>query len=276
MNHETSKHDGDFAPLSLGKVHFKIEGAGTPLLMMHGATVGLWEFEPILPYLHQQGFQTIRFDLYGHGISGRPACRFTTALFVQQISELLEYLALSPTVLCLGHSMGAAILASAISQGTLNPKQVALIAPLLCHEQRIRLRQLLITPVLGHLVMQILGRSILSPRRCHRLKAAGRQELISSYKQQVALAGYWRSLRALIRDGALSDQSAHYRALSRDASPDILLLWGTSDSVITAADIAGIRALLPDHAYRQLPGMAHNLLLTHPDVVSRELIDFLK
>lgn len=275
QNLKLLKRDGEFASLSSGRVHYKVEGEGKTLLMVHGATVGLWEFEPLLPYLHEQGFRTVRFDLYGHGISDRPKRRLTTALFVQQLRELLDYLSLPSATSCLGHSMGAAILASAISGNVLGPTHVALIAPLLCHEQRIRWRHLLNAPVVGPFMMQLLGRLVLSPRRRYRLRAAGCHELVSHYEQQLGKNGYWRSLRALIRDGALADQSVHYSGLNRNPIPEFLLLWGELDPVVSAADIAGIRALMPDHDYRQMPGMAHNLLLTHPDAVCRELAGFL-
>ncbi len=60
---------GQFIELSEGRTYRRREGAtdGVPLVPVHGATVPSWEFDCVAPPLLRAGFQTLRFDLYGHG-----------------------------------------------------------------------------------------------------------------------------------------------------------------------------------------------------------------
>src|SRR5262245_51336182 len=83
---------GQYVPLGGGVTHFRLEGpqTGVPLVLVHGATVPLWEFDRLAPELHAAGFRTLRFDLFGHGLSDRPACDYTLELFAKQTLELVE------------------------------------------------------------------------------------------------------------------------------------------------------------------------------------------
>lgn len=265
-----------FVELSQGAVHYKLEGCGQPLLLIHGATVGLWEFDPLVPYLHDCGYQTLRLDLYGHGLSDRPDCRFDLALFVDQISELLSALEFPSTAHVLGHSMGAAVLSALLGRGDYQFGRAVLAAPLLRHDHRIRLRPLLARPWLGGALMGALGPMLLSPRRKRRLRTAGCETLISAYQAQVAKPGYWRSFRRLVSDGALGDHGHYYAALASASPRELLLLWGEQDSVIPSQDISEIRARLPSHEYQKFADMAHNLFLTHPERLARHIDSFFK
>ena len=266
---------GHFAFLPQGETHYCIEGEGQPLVLIHGATVGLWEYDLLVPHLHAAGYQTIRYDLYGHGISARPRGPYTLELYRQQLLDLLDILALDQPPLFVGHSMGAAILAAALGQNSIPKTRAVLLAPLLEHASRIALRPLLKTPVLGELLIQTLGRAILSERRKQRLRQIGLDALIPKYLQQIEKSGHWRSMRRVICDGALDDQMARYLGLAQ-SEHQLALLWGEDDAIITAADIAGIRAALGEHRYESFRGMAHNFLLTHPQLLAQAICIHLK
>lgn len=270
-----------FLRLSQGQVHYKIEGpsgkGARPLVLVHGATVGLWEFEPILPYLHAAGFQTIRFDLYGHGLSERPRQPFTLQWFVEQFHEFIAHLKLPQPWYCLGHSMGGAICSAALSSSEFSHKPpLVLVAPLLRHEHRIKARPLLKLPFVGRAIIEVLGPLVLSPRRHRRLREAQCQYLAPYYQAQLAKAGYWRSLQALICDGALADHQSHYQALAHtELAKPPLLIWGQQDTIISAEDIASIRQLIGPHRYQSHTELAHNLLLTHPALLAKQIAEHL-
>lgn len=63
-----------YARLSDGRCHYRIDASSTgrPLLLIHGATMGCWQFDRVVPHLAAAGLRAIRLDLYGHGYSDRP------------------------------------------------------------------------------------------------------------------------------------------------------------------------------------------------------------
>ena len=70
--------DGRFLPLPSGLTYLVDEGqdqTGT-IVLVHGATVPHWEFDRLVPHLRAAGLRVVRFDLYGHGLSDRPAVEY--------------------------------------------------------------------------------------------------------------------------------------------------------------------------------------------------------
>jgi pimeloyl-ACP methyl ester carboxylesterase len=48
------------------KIHLKISGEGSPLIMLHGWTSSHQEWFPFLPFLHER-HRVYRWDARGHG-----------------------------------------------------------------------------------------------------------------------------------------------------------------------------------------------------------------
>src|SRR5215510_2869484 len=88
----TATAAGEFLRLTDGLTHWLREGPaeGEPVILVHGATVPSWEFDPLVPLLLRAGFQTLRFDLYGHGASDRPHGHYSFELFERQLVEVVE------------------------------------------------------------------------------------------------------------------------------------------------------------------------------------------
>ena len=103
----------EYATLSDGVCHYRVDGpaSGKPLLLIHGATVPAWQFDRVVPFFNQAGLRTVRFDLFGHGYSERPATAHNLALYLRQALELIEFLNIKEEFHLLGHSLGSAIAA---------------------------------------------------------------------------------------------------------------------------------------------------------------------
>lgn len=268
-------HGGQCVELGDGVTHYRLEGPADalPLVLVHGATVPLWEFDFLVPELVRAGFRTLRFDLYGHGLSDRPAVDYTLELFERQTLELLEAVGFPQPAAILGHSLGAAVASAIAARQPARVDRLVLVAPMLDFNATSAWSRLFRVPAVGNLVMSLFGVRALVRRRRRRYALIGQPQLADLFVEQVSFAGFGRALLSMIRAETLGDQAPRYAAL-RELGLDVLLISGGADAVIPAADIARVRALVGRHEGLDLPSAAHNLLLTHPAQVAEALRAF--
>jgi pimeloyl-ACP methyl ester carboxylesterase len=241
-----------------------------PLVLVHGATVPHWAFDLLAPRLHAASARTLRFDLFGHGLSDRPKIEYSLDLFARQTIELIETTGHARPAIILGHSVGAAIAAHA---AVLRPDlidRVALVAPMLNFGATTHWGRWFRVPGLGEALMKFVGVPLLMRRRRKRYTAIGQPHLIGRFADEVSYAGFWQALLSMVRSETLGDQSARYAAL-RDSARDVLVISATNDTVIPARDVARICGLIEKCGHVEIDGAEHNLLLTHSAEVAAAL-----
>ena len=268
-------HGGQCVELRDGVTHYRVEGphAAPPLILVHGATVPLWEFDFLVPELSSAGFRTLRFDLYGHGLSDRPAVRYTLDLFVRQTLELLDAVAFPRPATILGHSLGAAVASAVAVRQPTSIDRLVLVAPMLDFNATSAWSRLFKLPAAGELAMRLFGVRALVRRRRARYARIGRPQLTELFIEQTSFTGFGRALVSMIRAETLGDQASRYAALPALAR-DVLVISGGADAVIPAADIARVRELVGLHEHFDLASAEHNLLLTHSAEVAAALRAF--
>jgi pimeloyl-ACP methyl ester carboxylesterase len=267
---------GNYTQLSDGVTHWRREGPadGVPMVLVHGATVPCWEFDPLVPLLSAAGFQTLRFDLYGHGSSDRPPGDYNLERFMRQTIEVVEATEFPGPTIFLGHSFGAAIVAAVAAARPECVAGLVLVAPMLDFNASNRWAKVLGFPGVGKLAMRFFGAPALIRRRRRRYEHIGQSHLTQRFIEQVADGGFARGLSSMIRTAALGDQSSRYLAL-RDIDPRVLVIAGEDDTIIPAEDVARVRSLLPLHSHASITRAEHNILLTHADTVAATLVKWL-
>jgi pimeloyl-ACP methyl ester carboxylesterase len=268
-------HGGQCVELGDGVTHYRLEGPpdATPLILVHGATVPLWEFDLLVPELLRAGFKTLRFDLYGHGLSDRPAVEYTLELFVRQTLELLAAVDFPRPALALGHSLGAAIASAVATRRREWIARLVLVAPMLDFNATSAWSRLFKVPAAGEVVMGLFGVRALVRRRRERYTRIGQPRLVDLFVEQVSFAGFGRALLSMIRAETLGDQAPRYAAL-RGLARDVLVISGGADAVIPREDIGRVRGLIGPHEDLELAGAEHNLLLTRSAEVAAALRAF--
>ena len=86
--------------------HVRVEGAGRPLVLVHGVGMDLTMWDPLAARLTD--FQLIRYDMIGHGSSPKPAGPYHLKDYVDQLLRLAHALQLKEFDL-LGFSMGGLV-----------------------------------------------------------------------------------------------------------------------------------------------------------------------
>ena len=266
---------GEYVELTDGTTHFRLEGPedGVPLLMLHGATVPLWEFELLAPLLTAAGFRVLRFDFYGHGFSDRPRIPHTIELFARQTLDLLNAVGFPRRAAVLGHSVGAVVAAALTAERPERVDRLVLMAPMLDFSATSRWSAWLDVPVLGELLMRFVAVPLLMRRRRIRYAEMGYPQLTARFREQISYAGFWQALLSMHRTQTLGDQRRRYRALG-ESGRDVLIVWGSLDRVTPRADIAAVRSLLPGHRYLEVAGAQHSVPLTHSPAVAAAIGEF--
>ncbi len=265
-----------FIELRDGPCHYRLDGppAGPCVLMVHGATIAHWEFDRLAPYLHAAGWRTLRPDLYGHGYSARPRTAYTHSLFVRQLMDLLDALAISSPLALVGHSLGGAVAARLVAAAPSRFTRIVMGAPLIDYEENVPSSRLLHCPVLGELLVHAYVIPMLKRRRARRYQPIEDGRFVGKFRRQLALPGFPRALLSMFRHHALGDQADAYEALRRCGLP-MLVLRGEEDPVCTAAQIERLRDWLPDASVTSLPGTGHAMMLSDPARVAPLILSFL-
>lgn len=89
------------------KLHYKVSGAGEPVLFIHGLGSSADDWEMQAPFFSKQ-FRTIAFDLRGHGQSQKPKGPYSMSLFAKDAAELIKSLGVG-SVHTVGISLGGMI-----------------------------------------------------------------------------------------------------------------------------------------------------------------------
>ena len=95
--------ESGFAPVPSGAIHYRVEGSGPALVLLHGGGQDLSMWDALVPRL-LPGRRVVRWDAPGHGASTAPAQ--PTAETADELLRLLDHLRIDRATL-VGFSMGA-------------------------------------------------------------------------------------------------------------------------------------------------------------------------
>jgi pimeloyl-ACP methyl ester carboxylesterase len=94
------------------------------------------------------------------------------------------------------------------------------------------------------------------------------------YRVQMQYKGWKRAILSSIRNTVRIEALAEYQAVNRKGLP-MLLLWGTQDQTIPAADIELLRSIIPGIEFYAIDSAGHLPHYEQPQTVNPILIDFL-
>ena len=256
-------------------LHTRVFEAGDPgnpaVVLIHGATVAAWEFNPLIEELLKRGFYCLSYDLFGHGLSSKPYWQLDKTLLVKQACEVTEQLLPEQSFTLLGHSLGGAIASELATLNASKVDRLILLAPMLNFLKTSPVARLLGRPVFGRLLMYGVGRQYLRQRRHKRLDKMHLPELKKQYDEAYYAKGYWQSMLSLFQSNALGCQRSTYLQLSQQ---EILtqILWGQQDKVIPEIHVRQIDKILSENPLHQqtlyLSDAEHNFVLTQARRIS--------
>jgi len=266
---------GTYVTLPHGVTHYELAGpeSGRLVLLIHGLTIPLWTWDPQMDALHSAGLRTLRYDMYGRGYSDRPRVRYDRALFVRQIADLLDTLAVRSPVDIVGTSLGAGIGVTFAAQNPHRVRRVVWLSPLVnVSTAQVRLFRL---PLLGELLMRFAGMPFYTRRAIHFYRShPQRERYVARYLEQISYKGFEYCGLSEARADIAGDYRDAYRAFGATGKAS-MLIYGADDHEFSPESVTEARQLLVNCESHTIPGVGHGVeLQLHPEV-TRRLVAFL-
>lgn len=267
-----SNAPGKFVRLSKGYTHYESAGtkSGPTVLFIHGFSVPYYMWDHNFKVLAQAGLRVIRYDLYGRGLSDRPKAIYNQELFVNQIRELLDALAITEPIHIIATSMGGAIAAAFTATYPDRVDQIVLIDPLFEKWQIGLLR----VPLIGEWLMK---NSFLPAAPQQQLKDFFQPEKFQYwtdlFKEQMQFDGFGAALLSTLRHFISKDPTPNYEAIARYQKP-VLLLWGTADQTTPPSGAKKLHQVMHPE-FHWIDQAGHLPHYEQPEIVNSHLLSFL-
>jgi pimeloyl-ACP methyl ester carboxylesterase len=235
-------------------IHYTVEGAGPPLLMLHGATSTAEEDWSAQRPLFRKAFRLHLIDARGHGLT-RWDVRdgFDRDMLVDDLLGFADALGLA-TFHLVGFSMGAM---TALTFATRFPE---------------RLRTAIICGIdIQHEPRSSVARRLMDPERILREEPEWAEQLESRHAAQGE--GAWQRLLPAIAQDVARQEQITFTELRRARMP-ILLVYGDRDVFVPADHAVAIYRQLPDARLLIAPDSPHQVMVSQPALFNQAAGNF--
>lgn len=245
----------------------KSEGEGSPVLMLHGVGSALDSFDAMSDGLVARGHRTLRYDLRGHGESGKPPGPYRLQDFIDDATDVLDHAGVDRADL-VGFSFGGMIAQAVAIACPQRVRRLVLISSVAARtpEEKQRMRDRadqLETRGFGGIAEAALERWFTPQFReshpevvQHRIERARNNDPV----------GYSAAYRVF----AESDIDA---PLAEIAAPT-LVMTGEHDQGSSPRMARLIHERVANSRLRILDGLRHNVIAEAPDLLLREIDEF--
>ncbi|NTX17306.1 alpha/beta hydrolase [Myxococcus sp. CA056] len=268
---------GRFIALSDGQTHYLLDGpeGGSAVVLIPGATLPLFIWEPLVEPLVRAGHRVLRYDLFGRGYSDRPKVRYGPELYERQLTELLAALGLHAPVHLVGLAFGGLLAVQYVDRNPERVRSLCLIEPDGFGTKLSLGVRLMHVPVLGEALFAVMGERQLRAR----LPGYSRRpelipELEARFLPSTRIAGFGHALLSTLRHMAIHTAAPVFHRVARRHIPT-LLLWGRDDRITPLHIAEEVHAALPHAEFHIIDDAGHLPHYERPAAVAPLLTEFL-
>lgn len=269
---------GEFVELPLGRVHYQSGGPpdAPAIVLIHGFSTPYFIWDPTYDALLEAGFHVVRYDLYGRGYSDRPHLRYDRDLFVRQLHDLVDGLALQGPLNLVGLSMGGIIAADFTARFPARVRSLALLDPAGFPLGFSPALTLITIPLLGELLFNLIGNgTLLKNLAADFFVPQHVAHFFDQYRLQMRFKGFKRAILSTLRSGMLNDALPLYQAVGERGHP-VLLIWGRHDQTVPFKHSAEVLNAVPQTQFHPIDQAGHIPHFECPQVVNPLLIEFFR
>jgi pimeloyl-ACP methyl ester carboxylesterase len=259
-------------PVEGGEMHVEAQGAGEPVLLVHGIFASGYCWRHVASALARQ-YRVYTVDLLGFGQSDmHPEIDYSQSVQARRLHQLIESLGLQ-NVRLVGHSMGGEISMLAVLENATPFRQLVLVSadgfrPPFKRWQRTLLSGAWIAWFVRHRFNEkYFGRSTWLTVSDRHLFT---EEMVSAYCAPYHRAEFPEAVRRIVetREGGIAPERC------REIELPTLLLWGENDRVVPRRIGDQYHEHLPHAEYRLRPACGHMPMEEQPEWVIDELFRF--
>lgn len=266
---------GDTVLLRDRVTHYQLDDAPErPLLIcIHGWTTASYVWEPLRPFLQQEGYRVLPYDLYGRGYSDRPIADHTAAFFIRQLNGLLEHLNLNDQPFSVvGYSMGGAIATRFSYERMRQIKRLLLIAPAGMDVRAeefwriLRRNPRLLNPHVLTLLPPLLRRQFSKEAASYQHDPLVKK-VAKCQRRELEYRGYLPSLLSSLNGVLSTKMETEHRAIAKSAIP-VRAIFAEKDTTIPSASARRDFDLWQGSGKSTvIAGAGHGVLYTHRQAV---------
>jgi pimeloyl-ACP methyl ester carboxylesterase len=269
-----TKLGGSYIKLSDGVTHYQLKGppGAKTVVLVHGATVPMWNWDEQVQALTAAGFRVLRYEAFGRGYSDRPGVTYGQDLYRKQLRELLDKLGLSKPVDLIGLSLGGGTAVNFTARYPERVDKLVLISPLI---NNFKVPSFFNIPVLGEFLARLAGIRVITNRFVSLVENHPESEKYTRlFVEQTTYKGFQQSILSMLRNDAVEDYRPAYQIVGKQKR-DVLLIWGTGDTEITPQMIDDIKSFIPRLTFKPVKGVGHGIVFQKPQTVNRLILSFL-
>jgi pimeloyl-ACP methyl ester carboxylesterase len=270
---------GSFVQLPIGITHYELSNpeVENTVVLVHGFSTPYFIFDPTFDFLSQAGLRVLRYDLFGRGFSDRPETRYHITLFVRQLHDLLDALALTGPVSLVGLSMGGPITAAFAARFPERVKKLVLIDPTGVKRvfPLLALKAATI-PGLGETILNVIGNGgMVKNITSDFFDRTYTEHFQSRYLVQMQYKGFKQAILSTIRNGMLDPFMDDYQRIGKMGEP-VLLFWGRQDQTVPFHHSIDLREAIPQAKLHVIEDCGHIPHYEKPGEVNPILLQFLQ
>ena len=257
------------------------EGAGEPVLLLHGVPSSSFLFRKMLPELAAQGFRAVSFDFPGVGLSDKPKdIAYDWHALAKWVGRVVDTLALPPVHLVL-HDIAGPIGAEWAIQSPLKARSITFTNTLMdvAHFTPPFPFRTFRIPVLRHVAFSTMNTKVMLPlfrQRGVKNPDAVDEDVVASYIYLLKNNGGHRSFLEIMQGFDLTEK---HRDWLRDGllaiDKPMQLVWGEQENAIPKAQLHYIKQVFPLRAEHMVDAR-HFLQEEHPAVIASHIATFAK
>lgn len=278
---EREKAEGSFLALPSGKTHYVLEGEGEPCVLVPGYATPYYLYDMVSETLVQNGYQVLRYDLMGRGLSERVKTDYTPEFFATQLQEITEAVLGDQPFYLFGTSMGGSITSTFAAQHPDKVKKLILLAPAgMDSFQPPFYMKLADMPLLGDLIFAVAGVK-LSMGGCAKellhADQAVKDDYVRKFAHDAQYKGLARCLLSSLRHTILKTEhtTENYKKLAEKKIPT-LVLWGTLDATMPYMQMERMKEVLPEAIFVTFEESGHIFLYDEGERTMEQVLPFLK
>ena len=267
-----ARSGGSLMETAVVTANVKVEGEGSPIVLIHGFGAALDWWDAIAPALSSD-HRVIRLDLIGHGGTEAPGSGYGIPRQAALVKAMLDKLGVTRTVV-IGHSMGGEVATAFAAAHAAQVERLVLIDTLPKPETAFDLKTRLgLMPLVGQGLWRV------------RTDAVLRQALTQGFAPgfpvpQKFVADLWQLTYKVFRSAHddsiayVTEKGTPARLAAIDPVPPLLVIFGTEDALISPAS-AKLYDSVPGAKIVMIDGAGHSPMVEKPEKTLALIRDFI-